>query len=252
MTQLTPISALPWPELTDIPNAQTAFNALATAADSLTQPRYATKTARDAAITSPADGQLAYRQDIHAPQYYHGGVSGYVSPGMVLIARQTLAADTATVTFSSIPQDFTHLHLKCLVRSTVAAGTDVFNMRLNSDSSALYDWTTTLWNDSTAPGTASTGSNGVVATSLRVSGEIDGATATAGFFTKAQIDIPHYSDGTTSRTKGFMSQAVLSGFTINLASGVYVPAAAAAITAVTFLCGANFKAGSVFSLYGVS
>lgn len=252
MAQNTPIAGLPWPELTDIPNAQTAFQNLANALDPLVIPRYASATARDAANPSPSDGQPAYRTDVHGLQLYHGGISGYVSAGLTLIARQVLGVDTATVTFSSIPQDWSHLSLKLMVRSTAAANTDTMSMRLNADTSAAYDWTTALWNDSTSPGTATAGSNGIVATSLRVSSAIDGATNPAGYFAKSQIDIPNYTDGTTSKTKGFVSFTTLTGFTINLAAGAWAPAAATAITSVTFLCGANFKAGSVFSLYGMS
>lgn len=252
MTLQTPINSIPYPELTDIPNALVDFQNFANAIDGSMIPRFASATARDAAITSPTDGNFGYRTDIHALQYYSGTTISYVSPGETLIAKNTLGVDTATVTFSGIPQDFTHLRFRMLVRSTTAATTDTMSLRFNSDSSASYDWTTTLWNDSTSPGTASTGSNGTVATSLRITSTIDAASATAGFFSKAILDVPFYSDGTTSRTKGAQANTALTGFPINLGAGNWVPSGPTAITTIAFITGGNFKAGSVFALYGVS
>jgi hypothetical protein len=72
MAQNTPVSALPWPELTDIPNAQTAVKNLADALDTKVIPKFANATARDAAITSPVEGMMIYRTDIHGFQQYNG------------------------------------------------------------------------------------------------------------------------------------------------------------------------------------
>jgi hypothetical protein len=199
------------------------------------------------------DGTASYRSDIHAPRYYHAGVSATVSPGMVLIARQTLGVDTATVTFSGIPGDFSHLRITAMARSTAAAGSDILNLRFNADAGALYDWTTALWNDVTAPGTAFAGSNGVTGgTAIRVAPAICAATEVAGCFSQTIIDILHYAD-VTNRMKSAMGLTVSRGFPISFGFGEWIPASAAAVTSVGLLAtSGSLKAGSILSLYGVS
>lgn len=56
----TPQANLRYPSLSDTPNVPTDIQELATDVDSLVIPRYATTVARDAAITSPTEGQVCY------------------------------------------------------------------------------------------------------------------------------------------------------------------------------------------------
>jgi hypothetical protein len=213
---------------------------------------FATKAARDSAITSPVAGMLAYTADLQAYSWYSGSSWAPLS-GPMLISRQTLGADTATVTFSSIPGDFAHLRMTVMARSTVAAGSDFLFLRFNSDSGTNYDWATVLWNDLTAPTTATAGSNGVAGTSLRISPVITGATEVASCFSQTTIDILHYADGSTNRMKGAFGATASRGFVVNLAAGQWIPASATAITSVSVAAGAgSLKAGSILSLYGVS
>lgn len=58
--QSTPIMGLPWFQLTDVPNAETLSRQLAEAIDTQGIPRFATATARDAAITAPVAGMRCY------------------------------------------------------------------------------------------------------------------------------------------------------------------------------------------------
>ncbi len=73
MAQNTPINALPWAELTDIPNAQTGFQNLANAIDTRLIPRFTDSTARSAAITSPTEGMLSYLTGTHRLDVYDNG-----------------------------------------------------------------------------------------------------------------------------------------------------------------------------------
>jgi hypothetical protein len=213
--------------------------------------QFATKAARDSAITSPVAGMLAYTADLQAFSWYSGSSWAPLS-GPMLISRQTLGADTATVTFSSIPGDFTHLRMTVMARSTTAAGSDSLFLRFNGDTAGNYDWATVLWNDLTSPTTATAGSNGVAGTSLRISPVITGATEVASCFSQTTIDILHYAD-TTNRMKGAFGATASRGFVINLAAGQWIPASATAITSVSVAAGAgSLKAGSILSLYGVS
>lgn len=58
MAHTTPDASLPVPDLADVPNAPTNFSNLATALDNIVVPNFASVAARDAAISSPADGQM--------------------------------------------------------------------------------------------------------------------------------------------------------------------------------------------------
>jgi hypothetical protein len=205
--------------------------------------QFATKAARDSAITSPVAGMLAYTADLQAYSWYSGSSWAPLS-GPMLISRQTLGADTATVTFSSRLQptsDDRHgpVHRRRRQRLPVPA--------INGDTAGNYDWATVLWNDLTSPTTATAGSNGVAGTSLRISPVITGATEVASCFSQTTIDILHYAD-TTNRMKGAFGATASRGFVINLAAGQWIPASATAITSVSVAAGAgSLKAGSILS-----
>lgn len=99
MAQYTGVSNLPWAELTDTPNAQTATQNLANALDSITVPRFASFTARDAAITSPVAGQKCVITGFDTPQSYtYRGSLWRLDP----LTRQLPA--TATVANSNAQQ----------------------------------------------------------------------------------------------------------------------------------------------------
>jgi len=68
----TPIATLPYPALTDSPNGPSQIQSLATALDSQLVPRYATTTARDAAITAPVAGQVCWTTTPATHWYYSG------------------------------------------------------------------------------------------------------------------------------------------------------------------------------------
>lgn len=59
----TPIAGLPFPEHVDVPDVPQDIEDLASALDSYIVPRFASATARNAAITAPQAGQLAYVTD---------------------------------------------------------------------------------------------------------------------------------------------------------------------------------------------
>lgn len=114
MTLFSQIGSLPYPSLSDAPNAQTAGAALTTALDLVTLPQFSSLAALTAAIPSPADGQRAVRTDLS-----RGGTecrwstnSARWIPQLSLISEHTLAnSTTSTVSFSSIPQEFSHLRV---------------------------------------------------------------------------------------------------------------------------------------------
>lgn len=199
-------------------------------------------------IGSPADGDRAYRTDLHAPLYYHGGMATWVAPGAVPIARNVLAADAASVTFSSIPSDYRHLLLVATGRTAESAVFSDVGLRFNGDTAAHYA-------SSTISG-GSLASNTSFGTTLARYGLIfAGATAPASEPGSGYLLIPNYS-GTTWKKIGVGLSAFLDSAGLNNLSGTrhIFWDSTAAITSLTVLVngGANLLSGSLFELYGVS
>lgn len=63
MTTTTPLQALPVPQETDNPDVPVHMNALAVALEKRLFGVYNSASDRDAKITSPAEGQVAYQKD---------------------------------------------------------------------------------------------------------------------------------------------------------------------------------------------
>ena len=90
-----------------------------------------------------------------------GGISGtVVSPitgSMYHISTTTLSTAAASVTFSSIPADYTHLQIRVLSKSTTVSGVDTYGiLRFNTDSGANYSYHALYGNGSTAYGDVGT------------------------------------------------------------------------------------------------
>lgn len=249
MTVYTPIAAIPTPDLTDAPNGPLNMLSMATQIDSQLVPTFTSASTRDAAITSPVAGSRCYRSDINALQQYNGAVSAWVSVGNVLISKTTLGSSTATVTFSSIPQDFTHLRLVCMVRSTKAANLDTMNLQINGDTGVHYEYANmTVSNGGTSSfATSSSGSS-----SLVISAAITAGSAVAGVFSRLFLDIPFYTD-TTTGTKNVMAQSNAAVNPLSVCGGNWIPTSTAAITQISLTVGSgSFLTASQFALYGVS
>jgi hypothetical protein len=75
---------------------------------------FASAAARNAAITSPQEGQFAYLKDTDATTYYTGSAWSTVGGGgsLTLLSTTTLSASTTTV--SSISQAYKHLFIEIL------------------------------------------------------------------------------------------------------------------------------------------
>jgi hypothetical protein len=70
--------------------------------------------------------------------------SSFDSLGSVIVSSAT-----STVTFSNIPQTYTHLHIRCLTRGSSGSTCPVY-LRVNSDSGTNYSTHQLLGNGSTA------------------------------------------------------------------------------------------------------
>ena len=110
------------------------------------------------------------------------------------IATQTLGSDTATVTFSSIPQTYTDLVIVQQGRCSDAS-TDINTYyQFNGDTSSNYSVTRLQGNGSTA--VSNRGSSQTVGYITYVPAN----NATAGEFSANTINIMNYSNATTYKT----------------------------------------------------
>ena len=162
-----------------------------------------------------------------------------------LIASNTLGSSAASVTFSSIPNTYTDLVLKCSTRWDGASSDRDINIRFNSDSATNYSVTYITTNGGTTPASGRLSSS----TQLSPSSASQGSTTTANTFSSIDIYIPNYNVAINKPISVFSA-------TENNATGNFIVADAglwrntSAITSITLEI-TNFVSGSSFFLYGI-
>ena len=163
-----------------------------------------------------------------------------------LIASQTLGFDTATVTFSSLPQTFDDLVLVVSARSAASANNwYVLIPTLNGDTTPGNYSSRMLYGFSTTAASA---------TSPVHVGYVTSDAKTANTFGDIEIYIPNYagsankSMSSTSVTEGNSATLVIMGAVATLWSS------ASAVTSISLALdsSANLKSGSSFQIYGIS
>ena len=171
-----------------------------------------------------------------------------MAPTIELIESITLSSDTATVTFSNIPQDYDDLNVLISARSSSGnapgGSADIIKMSMNSTamSSVRYLWG--LGSNSPSNGSA-TSPTGV--------GHLTDPNCTSNTFASVDIIIPNY---TSSNNKSISSTGVSehNGSIVPMAvwSGLY-SGLTNSISSITFTTNnsANFVSGSTFELYGI-
>lgn len=170
------------------------------------------------------------------------GGTGSVSNG-----KYTVATACSALTLSVIPGTYNHLKLIASCQSS-QGGYDTMAMRLNGDSGAHYDWGF-FFGGGTVDGTS--GANNATSAHLFfMTGTSDGR------FTPSETLFADYADATkiSKNPSGVWqrSDTVNGGSPITGTFG-FSWNQTAAITSITYfpLSGANFVAGSTFTLYGL-
>lgn len=160
------------------------------------------------------------------------------------IATTTLSTSAANITFSSIPQTYTHLQIRYLCNTTRVGGpSGSGTMEFNGDTTAGHYSTHALYGDgATAAATGYANANYGV--------WYYGSTTT---FVAGVIDILDYTSTTKNKT-----QRILTGFDANgsgqmaLASTLWMATSIAGITSIVLTpTGYSFNTYSSFALYGV-
>lgn len=157
-----------------------------------------------------------------------------------LIESSILLSNTASITFSSIPQDYKHLQLRFVARSTASNGTLI--VRFNNDTGANY----TL-HRLTGNGTSVT-SGGFIGLNKAVYAAIPGTADSTGSFGIGIVDILDYNSNVKNKTVKTLTGKILQS--IELSSDLWINTGA--ITSVE-ITDENliYLAGSRFSLYGI-
>ena len=112
------------------------------------------------------------------------------STALVPIASQVIASNTATITFSNIPQEFADLRLVSFARTTYSNLSESMALNYNGDGSALYSAVSVVTADTIYHGKQSGYSNHVFS-------QVVANTATAGIYSTTVTDIINYSNTTS-------------------------------------------------------
>jgi hypothetical protein len=160
------------------------------------------------------------------------------------IATTTATGSTADVTFSSIPQDYTHLQLRMIIKGHTA-NTNNTQIRFNSDTGTNYSW-----HYLRGTGSAAQSSAGATQSGMQIGNHP--STAVASAFAVFVVDILDYKD-----TNKFKTIRTISGYDLNNTDGVVALfsgnwRSTSAISTIRIFPGADsFGQYSSFQLYGV-
>jgi hypothetical protein len=163
------------------------------------------------------------------------------------IATTTVGAGGASsISFTSIPSTYTHLQVRCIMRSAGASAN--LTMQINGDTTNNYTYHV-LYGD----GSAVTASGAGTGLPYNFTGYMPTSGGTANAFGTAVTDILDYANTSKYKTTRSLTGADMNGSgLVELASGLWL--STSAITQLDFKVsngGSNFAQYSSFALYGV-
>lgn len=156
------------------------------------------------------------------------------------------AGSVGGITFSSIPQTYQHLQLRCLVRST-SANPDYFFMRFNGSASSYYTGHYLTGDGSTAFAQE----NPTTRSDLITSSRTPGTGQTSNVFSGIIIDILDYTNANKNKTVRILGGYDANGSgTLSLSSGLWMNTSAITSIALAGFAG-GIETNSYWSLYGI-
>jgi hypothetical protein len=160
-----------------------------------------------------------------------------------LIAKNVLGADTATVTFSSIPATYTDLLLVFSVRTANAQVTDTMTLKFNS-SASNYSFRQLSGSGSAAASNSASNTN--VA-------PVNGGNATASTFGNGEVYIPNYA-GSTNKSYSVTAVCETNATATDIGVRAHLWSDSSAITQIDLAASSasDLKSGSSFFLYGIT
>jgi hypothetical protein len=168
------------------------------------------------------------------------------------IATVTLGSDTATITFSSIPNTYQHLQIRALAKNafTTNRGVSLSRFRFNSDSASNYSYHRLIGDGSTAAASGASSQAYLYCFDTNGFGGSDNSTFSVGV-----LDIHDYASTSKNKTLRSLSgvnqnSTTASEQSIGLESGAWYSTSAINRIDITS-GGGNWKTGSTFALYGI-
>ena len=166
---------------------------------------------------------------------------------------QTISVTSATqanVEFTNIPQNYTHLQIRCIVRGDTNTSAPIgFRMRVNGDTGNNYA-NHFLYGD----GSTVVDSGNATSTNEWQAGNAAGGTSASNTFSSIVHDILDYAN-----TNKYKTRRTLSGLSVNtsttdslvvLSSGLWI--STSAITSIRlYVNSSNLVQNSHFALYGI-
>ncbi len=163
----------------------------------------------------------------------------------IQIASNILSTNTATITFSSIPNTYTDLLLKISARTASNADYDPLYLDFNNDTASNYS-------------VQNLRGSGTFAEAFRLSNTnpitngyaINGSTSTANTFANCEIYIPSYLTATNKPLNIFTAQET-AATGANVVQQAALWRNNAAITSIRMYSNGSFVTNSSFFLYGI-
>ena len=163
----------------------------------------------------------------------------------VILDSRVLTASAASITFSGINQNFSHLQINCYMRGNAAPAGVQSRLRLNGDAGANYDAVTIWANGGTAAATVN------LALTFAYAGAVPTAGAVANQFGTSQMSINYYA-GTTRKnimTNWAYRADAVGGMLTGQTSAFW---STTAVTSVSLFPETDsYVAGSKFTLIGI-
>jgi len=176
---------------------------------------------------------------------YGFSLSAGAAGAFELISTQTLSSTATTISFSSLPSNYSHLQIRYSVRQSTT-GTLLAMLNFNSDTGANYAWHRLYGNGSTVSSDATSSTTQILALTA------PGGSDTTGVFMPAIVDILDYRSTAKNKTVRFLTGCETNNTArvVGLTSGLWASTAAVSSLTLTALSG-SFAIGSRFSIYGV-
>lgn len=156
------------------------------------------------------------------------------------------ATSVSSITFSSIPQTYTHLQIRVNARSTYAGTGDGYLLKFNGVGGTSYAYHLLIGNGSAATAAANT-SVGYI-----VSGDLPAATETANIFGSLVVDVLDYANTNKYKTIRSLSGDDRNGSgSIRFISGLFMDTNAISSATLALLNSGNFAQYTSAALYGI-
>lgn len=163
----------------------------------------------------------------------------------IQIASNILSTNTATITFSSIPNTYTDLLLKISARTASNAEYDPLYLDFNNDTASNYSVQTLRGSGAFAEAFRTSSTNPITNNYA-----FNAATSTANTFANCEIYIPSYLTATNKPLNVFTAQE-MAATGANVVQQAALWRNTAAITSIRMYSNGSFVTGSSFFLYGI-